>query len=172
MVNSREKLTIDLMQKLYGSNPKASVIYPMASVYTRIAARMQEMLLLSRMLQGWAGDLEVSDNGRKYSVSFEITPSKSGAGLLEAPRGALGHWMSMNSAGKIGNYQIISPTTWNASPKGSDLKSGPMELALMGGKIMPSGYIPGAENNPLAIYHVVRSFDPCVSCAVHTIRKR
>ena len=172
MVNSREKLTIDLMQKLYGNNPKTSVIYPMASVYTRIAARMQEMLLLSRMLQGWIGDLDVSENGGKYSTSFEITPLKSGAGLLEAPRGALGHWMSMNSAGKIGNYQIISPTTWNASPKGSDLKSGPMELALLGGKIMPSGYLPGSENNPLAIYHVVRSFDPCVSCAVHTIRKR
>ena len=172
MVNSREKLTIDLMQKLYGSNPLASVTYPMASVYTRIAARMQEMLLLSRMLQGWAGDLEISGNGKKYSVPLEIKPSTSGAGLLEAPRGALGHWLSMNSAGRIDNYQIISPTTWNASPKGSDLKPGPIELALMGGKIMPSGYIPGSENNPLAIYHVVRSFDPCVSCAVHTIRKR
>ncbi|HEY3422994.1 MAG TPA: nickel-dependent hydrogenase large subunit [Methanocellaceae archaeon] len=172
MVNSREKLTLDLMQKLYGSNPRTSVTYPMASVYTRIAARMQEMLLLARMLQGWAGDLEISENGRKYSVPIEMEPSKSGAGLLEAPRGALGHWMSVNSAGKIDNYQIISPTTWNASPRGSDLKLGPMELALLGGKMMPSGYIPGSENNPLAIYHVVRSFDPCVSCAVHTIRKR
>jgi methanophenazine hydrogenase, large subunit len=172
MVNSREKLTIDLMQKLSGSNSRTSITYPMASVYTRIAARMQEMLLLSRMLQGWAGDLGISEDGRKYSVPFEMEPSKSGAGLLEAPRGALGHWMSVDSAGRIDNYQIVSPTTWNASPKGSDLKSGPMELALLGGKIVPSGYIPGSENNPLAIYHVVRSFDPCVSCAVHTIRKR
>lgn len=172
MVNAREKLIIDLIQKLMENNAKATVIYPLASVYTRTVARMQEMLLLSRMLQNWAGDLKVSENGRKYSITINMKPSKSGAGLLEAPRGALGHWLRVDSLGRIGNYQIVSPTTWNASPRGSDLKSGPIELALLGGKIMPSGYIPGSENNPMSIYHVVRSFDPCVSCAVHTIRKR
>lgn len=172
MVNSREKFTLDIVRKLQEKNPKFTLTYPSVSVYTRVAACMQEMLLLSRMLTAWVADLEVSEDGRKYSVPLQIKPDKTGAGILEAPRGALGHWLRVDKTGNIGNYQIISPTTWNASPRSSDLKYGPVELALLGCNITPSGYIPGSESNPLSVYHVVRSFDPCVSCAVHAIKKR
>jgi methanophenazine hydrogenase, large subunit len=66
----------------------------------------------------------------------------------------------------------VAPTTWNASPMCSELKNGPMELALLGSQTTPSGYLPGSETNPVGLYHVIRSFDPCVSCAVHTVRRR
>jgi len=159
LVNAREKLVMDTMRMLNSA-------YPPASVYTRILARMQETLLLSRMLRGWIGDL---DSGRKYYVPVAIRQNRAGSGLIEAPRGALGHWLRVDGGGRISNYQVVAPTTWNASPKCSELKYGPIELALLGGQTTPSGYLPGSEANPVGLYHIIRSFDPCVACAVHLI---
>ena len=34
----------------------------------------------------------------------------------EAPRGALAHWIVINDK-KIANYQLVVPSTWNASPR-------------------------------------------------------
>lgn len=170
-INARENLIIDAMRRLYAHNTSV-VTYPMASVYTRIAARMQETLLLSRLLHAWLSDLEISDNGRKYSVPVSVKPNRTGSGLIEAPRGALGHWLKVGKDQMISNYQVVAPTTWNASPKCSDQKSGPIELALMGSHTTPSGYLPGSEANPVGIYHIIRSFDPCAACAVHAIKRR
>ena len=78
-------------------------------------------------------------------------------------------WLRVDSEGRISNYQVVAPTTWNASPKCSELKNGPLELALLGGQTTPSGYLPGSEANPVGLYHTIRSFDPCVACAVHFI---
>lgn len=162
LVNAREKLVVDAMRRLSSASS-----YPLASVYTRVLARMQETLLLSRMLRGWIGDLEVV--GRKYCVPVAPRQNRAGSGLIEAPRGALGHWLRVDGGGRISNYQVVAPTTWNASPKCGELKNGPIELALLGGQTTPSGYLPGSEANPVGLYHVIRSFDPCVACAVHYI---
>jgi F420-nonreducing hydrogenase I large subunit len=173
LINGREKLIMDVISQLLERDANSSAVYPAASVYTRMLARMQECLMLSRMLHGWLeDDLEPGGSGHKYCVPVAVKPGKAGAGLIEAPRGALGHWLKVDSEGKIANYQVVAPTTWNASPKCSELKNGPMELALLGSQTTPSGYLPGSEANPVGIYHVIRSFDPCVSCAVHTVRRR
>jgi len=164
LINAREKLAMDTMRML------SSASYPKASVYTRVLARMQETLLVSRMLRRWAGDLEPG-GGRRYSVSVAMRQNRSGSGLIEAPRGALGHWLRVGGGGRISNYQVVAPTTWNASPKCSERKYGPIELALLGGQTTPSGYLPGSEANPVGLYHTIRSFDPCVACAVHLVRR-
>jgi|SRR5271157_33576 len=172
LINTRENFIVNVMQKLYQRNNSSYDSYVMASVYTRMLARMQETLLISRMLDGWiSDDLGVSTNGRKYSIPLTVAPDRTGSGLIEAPRGALGHWLKVDPTGKISNYQIVAPTTWNASPRCSELKQGPIELALMGGQTTPAGYLPGSESNPVGLYHIVRSFDPCIACAVHTIRR-
>lgn len=152
------------MRKLGGYK---SAGYPMASVYTRTLARMQEALLLCRMLQGWIDDDLEAGDGIRRCVHVSLKPGSSGRGLIEAPRGALGHWLKVGGDGRISNYQVVAPTTWNASPKCGELKSGPIELALLGCQTTPYGYLPNSEANPVGLYHVVRSFDPCVSCAVH-----
>ncbi len=167
LINSRENLIVDTMRKLGGYK---SAGYPMASVYTRTLARMQEALLLCRMLQGWIDDDLEAGDGIRRCVHVSPKPGSSGRGLIEAPRGALGHWLKVGDDGRISNYQVVAPTTWNASPKCGELKSGPIELALLGCQTTPYGYVPGSEANPVGLYHVVRSFDPCVSCAVHVIR--
>jgi hydrogenase large subunit len=84
-----------------------------------------------------------------------------GYGLVEAPRGALGHWVKINGE-KIEKYQIITPTAWNASPRDAKGVRGPWEEALIGTEIKDL-------DNPVELDHIIRSFDPCLVCTVHTI---
>ncbi len=73
-------------------------------------------------------------------------------GLWEAPRGALGHWMRVKG-GKIEHYQVVTPSTWNMSPRDADGKRGPLEEALIG--------VPVTDvERPLEALRVVHSFDP------------
>jgi hydrogenase large subunit len=73
----------------------------------------------------------------------------------------LGHWLEVRQ-GKIHNYQIIAPTTWNFSPRDVSGEPGALEQALVGVKIEDNN-----EGAPVAVQHVVRSFDPCMVCTVH-----
>ncbi|MGD8191407.1 nickel-dependent hydrogenase large subunit [Brevibacillus ginsengisoli] len=82
-----------------------------------------------------------------------------GVGWLEAPRGALGHWIVIGDA-KVTNYQAVVPTTWNASPKDHQGQEGAYEAALAGTPLMD-------PEKPLEILRIVHSFDPCMACAVH-----
>jgi hydrogenase large subunit len=82
-----------------------------------------------------------------------------GFGLEEAPRGALGHWIHIKDQ-KIANYQIVVPSTWNASPKDAQGQRGAYEAALLG--------TPMADpKRPVEILRTIHSFDPCLACATH-----
>ena len=80
--------------------------------------------------------------------------------MVEAARGSLGHWLRTRG-GRIQNYQIIAPTTWNFSPRDRDGIPGALEQALVGAPVRDG------EREPVAVQHVVRSFDPCMVCTVH-----
>jgi len=98
------------------------------------------------------------------SPSYEQHPtnfSGSGIGVVEAARGSLGHWINIED-GKIKNYQIITPTAWNGSPKDSEGNLGAWEKSLIGLKCKDT-------DNPMEMGHVIRSFDPCLVCTVHAI---
>ncbi len=84
-----------------------------------------------------------------------------GVGRVEAPRGALGHWVHIKET-KIANYQAIVPTTWNASPRDPAGNIGAYEAALLGTPMV------NAEQ-PLEILRTIHSFDPCLACATHVI---
>ncbi|MBC7188634.1 nickel-dependent hydrogenase large subunit, partial [Candidatus Aerophobetes bacterium] len=66
--------------------------------------------------------------------------------------------------GKVRRYQIITPTTWNFSPKDSRGTSGPVEQSIVGTMIKD-------RENPIEIYHIIRSYDPCIFCSVHLINQ-
>ncbi|ROR32538.1 nickel-dependent hydrogenase large subunit [Inmirania thermothiophila] len=82
-----------------------------------------------------------------------------GFGFHEAPRGTLSHWVVIED-GKIRNYQCVVPTTWNAAPRNADDEPGPYEAALVGTPVRD-------PEQPLEVLRTVRSFDPCLACAVH-----
>jgi len=141
--------------------------YSAANVYTRMMARIQETTILAHELLNWVTvDYEP---GGKISVPIDLNTAKNnqGMGLWEAPRGALGHWISAGSDGKVTNYQCIVPGTWLMSPRDSNGIPGPLEQSLIGSKINPVGEVD--YTNPVGIFHMGRSYDPCISCAVHTI---
>ena len=83
-------------------------------------------------------------------------------GLTEASRGALGHWLRIEQ-GKIAHYQVISPTTWNVSPRDDAGIPGPLEQALIGIPVVDT-------DKPIEVMRVIHSFDPCLDCATHVIR--
>jgi hydrogenase large subunit len=82
-----------------------------------------------------------------------------GVGLVEAPRGALAHWIKIKD-GKIDNYQLVVPTTWNGSPRDARNQRSSFEEALIG---TPVANI----EQPVEILRTIHSFDPCLACAVH-----
>ena len=82
-----------------------------------------------------------------------------GVGFMEAPRGALGHWIKIKDK-KTENYQLVVPSTWNASPRDPKGQRSAYESALIG--------TPVADPElPLEIIRTIHSFDPCIACAVH-----
>lgn len=82
-----------------------------------------------------------------------------GVGFMEAPRGALAHWIKIKD-GKTENYQQVVPSTWNASPRDPKGQRSAYESALID--------TPVADPElPLEIIRTIHSFDPCLACAVH-----
>ncbi len=82
-----------------------------------------------------------------------------GVGTSEAPRGALAHWIVIKDR-KIENYQLVVPTTWNASPRDPSGQRSAYEASLIGTPVFD-------PKQPLEIIRTIHSFDPCLACAVH-----
>jgi hydrogenase large subunit len=127
------------------------------SVAARVVARLLELALVVPAMERWLGELVP---GEPWCITAELADETTGVGLIEAARGSLGHWLTVRR-GRIHNYQIIAPTTWNFSPRDSAGTPGALEQALAGLPASPTGPLPAA------IHHVVRSFDPCMVCTVH-----
>jgi len=128
------------------------------SIMDRHLARAYEALKVAEAMNAWLDEL---DGGSSYDLYYEQY-SGSGVGMSEAPRGALGHWVKITD-GQIDQYQVITPTCWNASPRDDGGVPGPMEQALIGTPV---------ENpdQPIEALRVIHSFDPCLSCAVHIMQ--
>ena len=131
------------------------------SVLGRHAARAVESKIVADAMADWV--LELAPDDPVYAP-YEIPAEGGGVGMVAAPRGALGHWVRIEG-GKIAHYQCVVPTTWNASPRDEQGNPGPIEQAIEGTKIRD-------EENPFEIVRIVRSFDPCLACAVHVITPR
>jgi ferredoxin hydrogenase large subunit/hydrogenase large subunit len=126
------------------------------SVLGRHVARAIECKLIAERCMEWANQVIP---GAPTCAEMSVPRDGHGYGLVEAPRGALGHWMTIAER-QISHYQCIVPTTWNCSPRDDSGVPGPIEQALVGVPVADDG-------NPVEAAIVVRSFDPCIACAVH-----
>ncbi len=129
------------------------------SVMDRHRARAREALKIAQAMQVWLTALSTNTTGY---APHSMPDSAIATGLTEAPRGALGHWMTIEG-GRIGRYQIITPTCWNCSPRDTAGNLGPMEKALIGTPV-------DKADEPIEVLRVVHSFDPCLDCATHVFR--
>lgn len=130
----------------------------MYSIAGRHLARALSAKIIASQLLGWAQDVKI---GEPTTVEYNPPKDGQGVGLVAAPRGALGHWLNVKD-GRISNYQVITPTAWNASPKDRNGQPGPYEQAIIGLKVSDS-------QAPIEILRAIRSFDPCTACAVHLV---
>jgi hydrogenase large subunit len=141
----------------------------MFSTMGRTAARTLESKIVVDQMLTWfdhllanikAGDLAVH-NPRKWEPSSWPDEAR-GVGFMEAPRGALAHWVVIKN-GRIANYQAVVPSTWNAGPRDANGQPGPYEAALMDRHTLHD------PKQPLEILRTIHSFDPCIACAVHVV---
>jgi len=128
------------------------------SVLGRHLARALSAKYIADSLEKWLLELKP---GEPTFVEYTIPEEGRGVGITEAARGALGHWIEIKDK-KIANYQCVVPTTWNASPQDDNGHPGPIEQAIIGTKIRD-------ESNPFEIVRIIRSFDPCLACAIHLV---
>ena len=139
------------------------------STLGRTGARGMETLMIARRMNTWydqlIGNIRNGDvatfNGDKWDP--EKWPRKcQGYGHLDAPRGALGHWVQIED-GKISRYQCVVPSTWNCSPRDGQGQMGPYEAALTDNHPLLK------PEQPIEILRTIHSFDPCMACGVHVL---
>jgi hydrogenase large subunit len=142
---------------------------PVAALFStlgRTAARGLE----TQLIAGWAqefydqliANLKAGDMRTAETSKFrpETWPAEAkGVGMTEAPRGALAHWIVIRDQ-KIDNYQLVVPSTWNASPRDAKGQLSAYESSLVGTPI-------ANPDQPVEILRTIHSFDPCIACAVH-----
>jgi Ni,Fe-hydrogenase I large subunit len=133
----------------------------MYSTIGRTAARAIETKVIIDAMGSWANELTPSPQTKTmpFRETFTMISEGSGVALNEAPRGALGHWLSFAST-KVTNYQMVVPSTWNFGPRDGNNVPGPVEQAMVGTPVAD-------QQKPLEVLRVVHSFDPCIACAVH-----
>jgi uptake hydrogenase large subunit len=136
-------------------HPLALSLAREGGVLARVGGRLLELARTQILMEAWVAGLVPGDS---FMAQGALPRDGAGAGLVEAARGALGHWLRIRD-GRIETYQIIAPTTWNFSPRDAGGVPGPLESALEG--------TPVEGQVPLAVQHIVRSFDPCMVCTVH-----
>jgi hydrogenase large subunit len=136
------------------------------STLGRTAARGLETRLVVHWMKGFYDELmgqvktgELSTFNRDRWEPSTWPATAQGVGLSEAPRGALAHWIKIKD-GKIDNYQLVVPSTWNASPRDPQGQRSAYEASLIGTRL-------ANPEQPLEILRTVHSFDPCIACAVH-----
>ncbi len=137
------------------------------STLGRTAARTLETKIVVDAMQVWYNNLIANIKAGDTTTFNEALwdpatwpKHAQGAGFMEAPRGALGHWIVIND-GKIENYQAVVPSTWNAGPRDPDGVPGAYEAALQDNHQL------AVADQPLEILRTIHSFDPCIACAVH-----
>jgi hydrogenase large subunit len=131
------------------------------SVMDRLRARALETKIIAEKLSTWTSEL-IPDQPTIHWVG-ELPKSGEGVALVDSMRGTLAHWVNVQN-GRIDAYKIITPSAWNLSPRDSQGKRGPLEEALIGTPV-------SNPDDPVEVGRIIRSFDPCISCAVHVLGK-
>jgi len=161
--HARVKELVDMVLGKLEVGPEA-----LFSTLGRTAARGIETLLIAEAALGWLedfkanlarGDLRIHNNSRWDPSTWPA--HAQGFGWTEAPRGGLGHWVTIEN-GAIKHYQCVVPSTWNAGPRDAKNQPGAYEAALVGTPV-------SNPELPLEILRTVHSFDPCMACAAHVV---
>jgi coenzyme F420-reducing hydrogenase alpha subunit len=128
---------------------------PIRNPYKSLLARAIELV------QVCAEAIELIEKYYPRGPSRSVIKLKEaeGSGASEAPRGILYHRYVVSAEGMIRHARIVPPTAQNLARMEADLWSlAPVVLELP------------HEQATLACEHLIRSYDPCISCATHFLK--
>ncbi|WP_396611346.1 nickel-dependent hydrogenase large subunit [Haloferax sp. S1W] len=117
---------------------------------------------------GFIESLELLKSGKTDVHTPFSLPKKGvqrGVGFWEAGRGYLTHHIVIED-GVIDNYQILTPSTWMASPTDPFGNPGPYEEAARNTPLLED-FTDQSDFSGIDILRSIRSFDPCMPCTVH-----
>ncbi|HUO39467.1 MAG TPA: nickel-dependent hydrogenase large subunit [Mycobacterium sp.] len=132
------------------------------NAWLRQFARLHRPVVVMELMRRTIAELRAEINEPAMVRPIQVPDEAEGFGAVNAARGTLCHWICIRDA-KISNYQVITPTTWNASPRDSDGRRGHWEESFVGLTIAD-------QNDPPQLGHIVRSHDACLVCTTHMIR--
>ncbi|MBN1866482.1 Ni/Fe hydrogenase subunit alpha [Candidatus Sumerlaeota bacterium] len=121
-------------------------------------ARLVEMVQNAEMLQAYCGDPEITGDG------FRVVPKRitgEGFGIVEAMRGTLTHHYTCDENAICTSANLIVGTTNNNAPIHMVTKKAAAAF-IQPGKEITEGILNMIEM-------AFRSFDPCYSCATHSL---
>jgi hydrogenase large subunit len=127
-----------------------------SSVMGRILARVVETRILVKRMKDWLEQYE--EGGQTWQI-FDVPDSGMAVGRAEAPRGSLAHYVVIRDR-RIHRYQMVTPTSWNCSPRDGSGLPGVLEQAIQGTTVED-------KDEPIEVLRIVHSFDPCMACSVH-----
>lgn len=116
----------------------------------------------------WLVGLDLFKQGyTDVHTPFEVPKDgmQIGVGFWGAGRGYLTHHAVIED-GALVNYQIVTPSTWNASPKDPWARGGPYEEAVLNTPILEEFSRP-EDYKGIDLLRTIRSFDPCMPCTTH-----
>ncbi len=155
------RLMLDTFFKASGMQPEQ-----LFSTMGRTVCRVIETTMLTRRMEGWID--ETADRIKKGDdaiyTGWTMPDKAQGVGTCCVTRGGLSHWIKIKG-GRIENFQLVVPSTWNLGPRCAEGKLSPGEQSLMG--------CPCPDpDRPVEILRTIHSFDPCIACAVHILDAR
>ena len=131
-----------------------------APVHHRLAthwARLVELLYAAERMQELANDPEITDPNVRPIITS--TPTE-GVGSVEAPRGTLTHHYKTDENGILTDVNLIVGTTNNNAPIAMSIKKA--AEGLIKGGVVNEGLLNTIEM-------AFRNYDPCMSCATHSL---
>jgi hydrogenase large subunit len=132
------------------------------NAWLRQLTRLHRPVLVMQLMRQTIAELRAERYEPAIVWPSEVPDEAKGFGAVNAARGTLGHWICVRE-GKITNYQVVTPTTWNASPRDSSGRRGHWEQSFVGLNLCD-------PDNDLQVGHIVRSHDACLVCTTHMIR--
>ncbi|HEX9043499.1 MAG TPA: Ni/Fe hydrogenase subunit alpha [Candidatus Limnocylindrales bacterium] len=122
------------------------------NIYWSIGARAIELLHACAEARDIVAGYRAPDEA---SVAWEPRPGRA-AWATEAPRGLLFHRYEVDERGLVSGAQIVPPTSQNQGAIEQD-------LALFAPSVLSLPH----EEATLRLEQLIRSYDPCISCATH-----
>ncbi|OHD24588.1 MAG: F420-nonreducing hydrogenase [Spirochaetes bacterium GWB1_66_5] len=123
-------------------------------------ARLIELLYNAELAVQLLNDPEITSKETRVPVKPRAA---RGVGCVEAPRGTLIHDYETDAEGMVTNLNLIVGTTHNNAPINMSVKQAAQSL------IKEGKYDQGVLNR---VEMAIRAYDPCLSCATHTLDGR